>query len=82
MAEELQAGIYRHYKGHHYLVLGRAADSSIPGRSVVVYVGLELEGASPGPRMHVREYEEFFSWVSHKGKHRRRFTYVGPNWDG
>lgn len=76
-------GVYRHYKGQLYLVLGLAADSNadefasfgwideseqpIPlfseGRVVVVYIGLQLDGAEPGPRMHVRTLEDFTAWV-------------------
>jgi len=76
MTEHLRAGIYRHYKGHLYQVLGYAGDSSIEGRTVVVYVGLELGDARPGPRMHVRETSDFFAEVNG----RPRFEYEGPEW--
>ncbi len=72
----LPSGIYRHYKGHYYLVLGYACDSNDDSRTVVVYVGLELDGASAElPRMNVRTVEDFFSEVPGKGQ---RFHYVGP----
>jgi hypothetical protein len=82
---DLPAGVYRHYKGHHYLVLGYGHDSNYNGRQVVVYVGLELEKADPGePRMNVRTVDDFFAWVQPYGAQEkvRRFTYVGPSWQG
>lgn len=78
----LPAGVYRHYKGHHYLVLGFGHDSNVDGRNVVVYVGLELEGASRAPRMNVRTVEDFFASVELSGRKVRRFTYIGPIWPG
>ncbi len=71
----LPTGIYRHYKGHYYLVLGYAQDSNEDSRTVVVYVGLEIGGASVDrPRMNVRTVEDFFADVPLMGQ---RFTYVG-----
>lgn len=71
----LPAGIYRHYKGHYYLVLGYAQDSNDESRTVVVYVGLETDGASVDrPRMNVRTVDDFFADVPDIGK---RFVYVG-----
>src|SRR5438067_991443 len=94
-------GVYRHYKGPLYLVLGLAHDAnelvagsrehdwtgpgpigdrtckhcgqdprtwsgewceSVP-RTVVVYVGLQLDAAHLGPRLAVRTLEDFQSWV-------------------
>src|SRR5688500_14356939 len=54
----MQAGIYRHYKGGYYQVLGVAADSSndAPEQQYVVYIaltGIHL----PGPRMRIRKRE-------------------------
>lgn len=73
----MQAGVYRHYKGHYYLVLGFANDAdSDDGRIVVVYVGLDLDGAVKPIRMHVRTAENFHGIVDHETM-TRRFTYVG-----
>jgi hypothetical protein len=58
---ELHAGIYRHYKNHLYLVLGYARDER--DRVVVVYIGLELTGATNPQRMKVRPVEDFFGVV-------------------
>jgi hypothetical protein len=79
---DLPAGVWRHWKGHLYQVLGYATDSSIAGRTVVVYIGLELDGASPGPRMHVREAAEFTGRVEFNGAMIPRFEYLAPEWPG
>jgi hypothetical protein len=79
---DLPAGVWRHWKGHLYQVLGYATDSGIAGRTVVVYIGLELDGASPGPRMHVREAAEFAGQVEFNGAMIPRFEYVAPAWPG
>ena len=64
--EKFKAGIYQHYKGPHYQVLGLAHDSNHENRVVIVYIGLELDKAKPGPRLGVRTYEDFYSWVDPK----------------
>lgn len=90
---DLCAGVYRHYKGPLYLVTGYAHDSNHEGRIVVVYVGLQLDEAKPGPRIGVRDVNDFFAIVDPKtGKavdypypspdFPRRFTYLGPSWKG
>ena len=80
---DLRAGVWRHYKGHLYQVLGYAHDanatgdhptiwktayrpdgtwnSSVPARDrlVVVYIGLETTAAHKGPRMAVRDVDDF-----------------------
>ncbi|HSX02170.1 MAG TPA: DUF1653 domain-containing protein [Candidatus Saccharimonadia bacterium] len=77
---ELPAGVYRHYKGQYYLVLGYGHDSNYADRTVVVYVGLQLEGALPNaPRLNVRTVADFFGLV---GSGQPRFSYVGPVWSG
>jgi hypothetical protein len=81
MLPELRTGVYQHWKGHHYLVLGYAHDANQAGRNVVVYVGLELDGASDGPRLAVRDVEDFFARVeTENGWTMPRFEYVGPDW--
>jgi hypothetical protein len=81
---KLRAGIYRHYKDHFYLVLGYARDSNDETRTVVVYVGLDLDGAKSGERMLVRTAEEFLGFVDPSTGEAvptgiRRFTYHGPS---
>ena len=69
---ELQAGVWRHWKGKDYLVLGLAHDADHDGRTVVVYVPLY---DVPGPRLAVRTAEAFLDEVSPGVP---RFRYVGP----
>lgn len=89
--DDLRAGVYRHYKGPLYLVLGYGHDANDEGRTVVVYVGLQLDGAKQGARLAVRTVSDFFAIVDPaSGEVRdypyptpdcpRRFTYVGPAW--
>lgn len=72
----MRAGIYKHYKGPLYLTIGLAHDANADtlfdavedlqfphGRTVVVYVPLQLDDAHAGPRMAVRTEEDFFSFV-------------------
>ncbi len=44
---EVPAGVWRHWKGADYLVLGLGHDADVEGRTVVVYVPLY---DVPGPR--------------------------------
>lgn len=78
---DLPSGVYRHYKGPLYLVLGYGHDANAedlwvtnePGaweqysrlgeRTVVVYVGLQLDGAHTGARLAVRTAEDFLAPV-------------------
>lgn len=78
----LKAGIYRHYKGPLYQVLGYAHDANADDlvlnsdiadtgtrpapmgeRFVVVYFGLQLDGAKTGPRLAVRTVDDFLAYV-------------------
>ena len=60
---ELKAGVYRHYKGGYYQVLGLAEDSDHPGKLSVVYVS--LTGAHlPGCRMRFRSLETWLEPVT------------------
>lgn len=68
----LEAGIYEHYKGPLYQVLGYARDANhgrvlgqeeLGGRIVVVYFGLQLDGAHRGPRLAVRTQQDFHEIV-------------------
>ncbi len=73
----MQAGVYRHYKGGFYQVLG-VAEHSNTGERMVVYVS--LTGAHlPGPRMRVRPLAEFIQndVEMEDGTWAKRFTYVG-----
>lgn len=80
MLKPFLAGVYRHYKGPLYLVLGYGRDSNYEGRTVVVYIGLQLDDAKPGPRINVRTAEEFFGMVATPTGKVPRFSYAGPEW--
>jgi hypothetical protein len=69
---ELPAGVWRHWKGRDYLVLGLAHDADVEGRTAVVYVPLY---DVPGPRLAVRTVEGFLEDVEPGVP---RFRYVGP----
>lgn len=75
---DLQMGIYRHYKGPLYQVLGLAHDANAEGRVCVLYIGLELDQAHLGPRLAVRTLNEFRGHVM-VGDNQTcpRFTYLG-----
>ncbi|HUD06395.1 MAG TPA: DUF1653 domain-containing protein [Candidatus Saccharimonadales bacterium] len=87
---EFKAGVYRHYKGPHYLVLGIAHDSNYEDRIVVVYIGLELDLAKEGPRLATRTYEDFYAWVDPSNGEaisknepgaKKRFEFIGNSLD-
>lgn len=71
----LQMGIYQHYKGPLYQVIGLAHDANEEGRLCVAYVGLQLNAAHSGPRLCVRTYDDFVALMDDG---RPRFRYLGP----
>jgi hypothetical protein len=60
---DLAMGIYRHYKGPLYQVLGLAHDANEDGRTCVVYIGLQLDAAHLGPRLAVRTVSDFAAYL-------------------
>ena len=70
---EIIPGIYEHYKGRKYLVIGTAAHSETLER-LVVYVPLY---DSPGPRLWARPRAMFLETVEIDGKLVPRFCYLG-----
>ena len=73
---DMQAGVYRHFKGGLYQCLGIAAHSETNER-MVVYVSLTGANLS-GPRLRVRPlsmWNEIVDWP--KGGRHARFMYVG-----
>lgn len=64
----LEAGIYQHYKGSLYQVLGYAHDANDSTRIVVVYFGLQLDDAHRGPRLAVRTWQDFHATVCGEGR--------------
>ena len=73
---DIPAGIWQHYKGGLYQVLGIGAHSETDER-MVVYVS--LTGVTlPGPRMRVRPlslWGDFIVWPN--GEKAPRFRYIG-----
>ena len=78
ISPELTPGIYEHYKGRKYLVLGTAAHSETLER-LVVYVPLY---DSPGPRLWVRPRSMFTETVSVNEELVPRFRYIGQEIPG
>ena len=70
----IMAGVYRHYKGGYYQVLGVGEHTETHER-VVVYVA--LDAAMPGPRIRVRPLDgpEGFTTPACGAA---RFSYIGP----
>lgn len=75
---ELPTGIYRHYKGGMYLVLGIAQHTEIPYEPEclhVVYVSMNL---GDGPRMRIRPLSNFLQDVYDDSSNPHpRFEYMG-----
>jgi hypothetical protein len=75
MTESLRCGIYEHYKGKKYLVLGVARHTET-GESMVVYVPLyELPGGN-GVQMAVRPLTMFTEQVLVGDEPRPRFRFM------
>jgi hypothetical protein len=76
--DEVIPGIYEHYKGRKYLVIGTAAHSETMER-LVVYVALY---ESPGPRFWARPRAMFQEMVEIDGNMLPRFRYIGQEIPG
>ncbi len=72
--EDIKAGVYKHFKGDYYLILGLARHSETEEK-FVVYVPLRpIKGA----RITIRPREMFFEIIERNGKKFPRFEYIGP----
>ena len=81
MAEPLKCGVYEHYKGKKYLVLGVARHTET-GELMAVYVPLyELPGAG-GVQMAVRPLSMFTEQVPFGSETMPRFRFTGEGGDG
>lgn len=69
MMEQPEPGLYRHYKGAHYEVLGTASHSETL-EPLVVYRGVENQA------LWVRPVAMFMESVTVDGKPRKRFEKV------
>lgn len=78
----MQAGLYRHYKGGIYQVIGIGEHTETKQR-VVVYVSLDAN--QPGPRIRVRPLNGPDGWNTAAqigpGKYETRFVYIGDEPD-
>lgn len=74
MVYDLKSGVYQHYKGNYYLVIG-VARHDVTEEKLVVYVPLYAEKS--GPRMTARPIDVFFEELEINGKKVSRFTYIG-----
>ena len=77
--KEVVLGVYQHYKGPHYLVLGVARNANSEERSVV-YMPLEPHG-NELPMLTYRPIDGedgFFVPAVVDGKKRERFTLLYP----
>lgn len=73
MSTELRAGVYRHYKGNHYLVLGLAREDESE-EIVVVYTRLYARAGLP---MSTRRLSAWNQAVQTPQGAVPRFQYVG-----
>jgi hypothetical protein len=81
MAESLRCGIYEHYKGKQYLMLGVARHTET-GELMAVYIPLyELPGAD-GVQMAVRPLTMFTEQVLVGDEARPRFRFKGEGSSG
>lgn len=60
---DIRAGVWRHYKGPLYNVLGYSHNASDGNNPQVLYIGLELDSAKTGPRFATRDVEEWSELV-------------------
>lgn len=83
---ELRSGVYRHYKGDHYQLIG-IGEHTESHEPLVVYVALHVR---PGPRLRIRPLdgpEGFLTPVDLRGETVPRFVWIGnevpaERWDG
>lgn len=69
----MKLGLYKHYKGGHYKVLGICLHSETK-EELVLYESLN---ENPLSKMWVRPYDMFFDDVLVDGVKVPRFTYIG-----
>ncbi len=76
MSVGLRCGVYEHYKGKKYLVLGVARHTET-GELMAVYVPLYELPAGGGVQMSVRPLEMFTEHVEVGSESRPRFRFTG-----
>ena len=76
MGAGLRCGVYEHYKGKKYLVLGVARQTET-GELMAVYVPLYELPDNEGVQMSVRPLEMFTEHVEAGPEIRPRFRFIG-----
>lgn len=74
MATTVQPGVYRHYKGQKYNVIGEVTHHETM-ETLVVYEG-------DSGHLWARPKEKFVEMVEYEGKMVPRFEYMGDGYDG
>lgn len=80
--DKITPGIYRHYKGNYYRVLGTARSTGNPHEFLVIYQSLyegvmEPEGTPlPFGTMWARPLEQFTGSITLNGQSVQRFSFV------
>lgn len=80
--QTVRAGVYRHYKGKEYLVLGVALHTETREKMVLykaLYKCPELEEEYGKDPLFVRPFTMFVEEVEWEGKKTPRFTFVRKN---
>lgn len=77
--DHLKSGIYQHYKGGYYQVLGLGAHSET-NEHMVIYISVHPTSSLPlpGPRIRIRPahlWDDLVTWPDKTTK--PRFVYVG-----
>lgn len=80
MSAGLRCGVYEHYKGKKYLVLGVARHTET-GELLAVYVPLYELPNNEGVQMSVRPLEMFEGYVEAGSGTRPRFRFIGGGVD-
>lgn len=70
------AGVYQHYKGGLYYVLGVARHTETDEK-LICYIPLYTREDHKGPRIQVRPLDMFLEKVEVEGKSVERFKYLG-----
>lgn len=72
MPSLIEPGVYRHFKGNYYEVIGTA---SLVDTETVLVIYRPLYGAGD---LVAREFKEFTGRLVRDGVDHKRFTFIGP----
>ena len=74
--KDILSGVYQHYKGGLYQVLGVARHTETDEK-LILYIPLYTRSDHKGPRFQVRPLTMFFEEVEVEGQKVPRFKYLG-----